>query len=295
MLCCTATRFMSSNTDSWEAVLAAAAADPSLAALRKEQSERGIVLLPFVEACVLAASTLRDAGILGEMHGAGARLPSATAATVTTASWEGQPLDAPRAQSEQAEGAGSGGDAGAAVAGQEAEEAVAGGGEAVAGGGEAAEGVAAEAGAMDSPPAPAPAPALSTQHSGGGAEPEALAAGGPPPLLPPAPPSTALLAACCRLSTELSDVLRSTVKPDTVMVVPSLPYPPPLRDSVGMPEAHVFEKLGAVFHCFASLAGCPVVTVPVGMLRDGSPVAISMFGVHKWVEGRGEGRGEGGG
>ena len=46
-------------------------------------------------------------------------------------------------------------------------------------------------------------------------------------------------------------------------------------------EFDVFSKLTACFNALSFLGGCPTLTVPVGYLRDGSPVAITLLAVHK--------------
>jgi Asp-tRNA(Asn)/Glu-tRNA(Gln) amidotransferase A subunit family amidase len=101
----------------------------------------------------------------------------------------------------------------------------------------------------------------------------------PPRVLPP-PPSPNQLAAARDLSRRVLEVLRDTVKPDTIMVLPALPFPPPKRGAAQV-EMSVFVKLTRAFNVLATLGSCPTVTVPVGQLRDGSPVAISLLAVHK--------------
>lgn len=46
-------------------------------------------------------------------------------------------------------------------------------------------------------------------------------------------------------------------------------------------ERDVFAKLARCFNALGLLGSCPTVTVPVGTLRDGSPVAVSLLAVHK--------------
>ncbi len=46
-------------------------------------------------------------------------------------------------------------------------------------------------------------------------------------------------------------------------------------------EHDVFVKLAQCFSAITALGGCPSVTCPIGALRDGSPVSISLFAVHK--------------
>lgn len=148
--------------------------------------------------------------------------------------------------------------------------------------------------------------------------------------MPPAHGGAWLLLA--RGFAQITECLRATVKPDTIMVLPALPFPPPKRNApevrvrvcvrllvsrvclawVGAhaalsptaatllnPPAHaatasaataaaapqiehtVFTKLATCFNAFAVLGGCPTLIAPVGSLRDGSPVAISLLAVHK--------------
>ena len=172
---------------------------------------------------------------------------------------------------------------------------------------------------------------------------EALAGAGLPPR-----PSPDAVAAALSLMKEVTEVLKATVKPDTVMVLPGLPFPPPKRradqvwrqltliicsacveecipifqdyylatfamlvlftplmldrtliqsshlslyltssslDLLVFPspqvEKDVFVKLVQCFCSLTSLGGCPTVTCPVGTLRDGSPVAITLFAVQR--------------
>ncbi len=98
-------------------------------------------------------------------------------------------------------------------------------------------------------------------------------------ILPPRP-SAAQLAAARTLAQDVCECLRTTVKPDTLMVLPALPYPPPRRASE-RPAFDVFAKLTEAFNAVATLGGCPSLTSPVGVLRDGSPVAISILAVHR--------------
>ncbi|KAL6761662.1 hypothetical protein V8C86DRAFT_805711 [Haematococcus lacustris] len=65
------------------------------------------------------------------------------------------------------------------------------------------------------------------------------------------------------------------------MVLPALPFPAPRRDASEVEKA-VFSKLARCFSVLASLGGCPSLTVPVGRLRDGSPIAISLMAVQKF-------------
>jgi Asp-tRNA(Asn)/Glu-tRNA(Gln) amidotransferase A subunit family amidase len=46
-------------------------------------------------------------------------------------------------------------------------------------------------------------------------------------------------------------------------------------------EDVMFVKLTQCFAAVASLGGCPVLTAPVGALRDGSPVAITLMAVQR--------------
>ncbi len=50
----------------------------------------------------------------------------------------------------------------------------------------------------------------------------------PPPIPPPFSRPFLIL-----FAQEIHDILRQTVKPDTVMVIPALPFPPPKRNSAG--------------------------------------------------------------
>ncbi|GAX80630.1 hypothetical protein CEUSTIGMA_g8065.t1 [Chlamydomonas eustigma] len=98
--------------------------------------------------------------------------------------------------------------------------------------------------------------------------------------LPPRPTKEAVEAASA-LMKEVSEVLKQTVKPDTIMVLPGLPFPPPKRTADKV-EQEVFEKLVQCFNSVTSLGGCPSVTCPVGSLRDGSPISISLFAVQRF-------------
>lgn len=131
------------------------------------------------------------------------------------------------------------------------------------------------------------------------------------------------LTLCCQslcFKQQVFDCLRATVKPDTVMVLPALPFSPPPRnvskvslchsvfDAVSYESMHanstlnvpcdvllthththlpsqfeldVFAKLTSCFNALGYLGGCPTLTVPVGQLRDGSPVAVTLLAVHK--------------
>ena len=62
---------------------------------------------------------------------------------------------------------------------------------------------------------------------------------------------------------ELQDVLRSTVKSDTVVVIPSLPSAPLPLDADDT-AVQKFLKRCQLFGCIPALAGCPHVTVPAG-------------------------------
>ncbi len=102
------------------------------------------------------------------------------------------------------------------------------------------------------------------------------------PVLPPRP-SAAQLAAAHALAADVADCLKATVKPDVLMVVPALPFAPPLRRSDDPMEFVMFGKLTQAFHALATLGSCPTVTLPVGELRDGSPVAISVMAVYRYA------------
>ena len=132
----------------------------------------------------------------------------------------------------------------------------------------------------------------------------------PPTVAALARPSPELVKVSAALAREVADVLRQTVKPDTLLVLPALPFAPPRRPFAKQPappgaasgldpavalaldpasvvgddpgEYAIFSKLVRCFHAFASLGGCPSLTCPVGTLRDGSPVAITVVGVAKW-------------
>ena len=131
-------------------------------------------------------------------------------------------------------------------------------------------------------------PAASASAGGGegeGGEGEDEEQEGPPVEHPsplPLQPDAMLLGHAQRLLRGVSECLRSTVKPDTIMVLPALPFPSPKRGASDVEKA-VFAKLARCFNVLPMLGGCPSVTVPIGSLRDGSPVAISLMGMHKWV------------
>lgn len=99
-------------------------------------------------------------------------------------------------------------------------------------------------------------------------------------VLPPRP-SARQLAAARELAEDVADCLKSTVKPDTLMVLPALPFPPPRRTADTL-ELLMFAKLTQSFNALATLGNCPTLTAPVGVLRDGSPVAISIMAVQKY-------------
>eukprot|EP00798_Chlamydomonas_sp_ICE-L_P022487 gene22487-29613_t len=96
----------------------------------------------------------------------------------------------------------------------------------------------------------------------------------------PYAPSSFMTTSAQKLAQQVFDVMRQTVKPDTIMVLPCMPFPPPKRNSSSV-EQEVFVKLCQVFNMVATMGACPTVTLPIGNLRDGSPVSIALFSVHK--------------
>lgn len=78
------------------------------------------------------------------------------------------------------------------------------------------------------------------------------------------------------VQSEVQATMRLGLKPNTVIVTPVIPYKPP---RVGAPARDVkqFGHLASVFCCLPSLGHLPCVTVPVGQLSDGTPLAVSIM------------------
>jgi len=80
------------------------------------------------------------------------------------------------------------------------------------------------------------------------------------------------------VAAETSEVLRHTVKGDTLVLLPVVPCGP-LRLDAGPKQRDFFSTLCRLFTAIPSLGGCPLVTLPVEALPDGTPLAVGFFGV----------------
>ncbi|KAG1660040.1 hypothetical protein FOA52_010025 [Chlamydomonas sp. UWO 241] len=248
-------RFLATNTSAWQHI-----------PVKPPSGDDGEIRFGgFVEAVIAATQALR----IEDLHRRHAGLQPLLPSDSPTA-----PEPSAAADSEEAEGAAAaseaGADASAEASGKAGSGAGAGAGaEIVEIAGHGAEPGAGRGSGSGDEPAPEPEPSFADRL--------ASAASG----VLPKRPSQAAVDAALQLQREVSEVLRQTVKPDTIMVLPALPFPPPKRTADDV-EADVFSRLVQAFSSIASLGCTPCVTCPIGNLRDGSPVAISLFGVAKF-------------
>lgn len=82
------------------------------------------------------------------------------------------------------------------------------------------------------------------------------------------------------VAVEAQEVLRSTIKPDTIVVAPVLPCGP-LKLSASPKARELFTRLARHFAAIPALGGCPLLTVPVDVLPDGTPLAVGFFSLHR--------------
>ncbi|MEW5298614.1 MAG: hypothetical protein WDW36_001714 [Sanguina aurantia] len=105
-----------------------------------------------------------------------------------------------------------------------------------------------------------------------------FATGGEPDWLPEEP-DAAQLAVARTIAKQLLDTLRTTVKPDTFMVIPIVPCAA-FKRGVGPQGQQQFNALAQALSCLPALAQCPSVVVPLGTVADGTPLSVAIFGVH---------------
>jgi amidase len=80
---------------------------------------------------------------------------------------------------------------------------------------------------------------------------------------------------------EISDKLRGLLSPGTVLVMPTTPTLPPLRDTPDGPRTAPFRALTLGSTCIAGHAGLPQISIPAET-ADGCPIGLSFIG---WANG----------
>uniref|UniRef100_A0A7S3VIH0 Amidase domain-containing protein n=1 Tax=Dunaliella tertiolecta TaxID=3047 RepID=A0A7S3VIH0_DUNTE len=255
-------RFLSSNVQGWQSLVPSA---------EEQKDAQGVQLHDFLEAMLAAAQTLQHAELHRTLGGidaaaAAAAQPPSSQQSSNGRVGEGGASEAPPSGTESQGGA-EPAQAQQQQQQQQQQEGSSEQGAASTGEGQTGESSTKAEDSKDAEPAGAAAPPVAEA-------PKSLT------WLPPVP-SPDKLAAAHHVARQVFECLRATVKPDTVMVLPALPFPPPKRNAKEV-ELDVFAKLTSCFNALGFLGACPTLTVPVGSLRDGSPVAISLLAVHKF-------------